>query len=151
MMMMMIKSTHEEYQDHPWPQIIPRDSSKKIKQLELSFFSILDVETVLGADDEHTRGLDENPPKLHDEPDPLSNKSPYIRKTGKMTLKEARTLASKNKSILSWMSSIVMLDNQVANEMSKVDDINKKNYRFDLKEALDDTFSMMVEENEKFV
>ena len=28
----LLKSSHEEQQDHSWPQVIPRDSSKKMKQ-----------------------------------------------------------------------------------------------------------------------
>ena len=41
----LIKSSHEEQQDHSWPQVISQVASKRMKQLELSFSKILDVET----------------------------------------------------------------------------------------------------------
>ena len=48
----------------------------------------------------HVRRMEEKPDKLHEEPEPIS--SPYVKKTGKLTKKEIREQASKNKSILGW-------------------------------------------------
>ena len=64
-------------------------ASKRMKQLELSFSKILDLDTGSESEDEHVRRMDEHPNKLHEEPDPLS--SPYVGKTGQMTKKESES------------------------------------------------------------
>ena len=94
----LLRSSHEEQEDHPWPQVSSQGSSKRMKQLELSFSRIL--EPSQETEDEHARSLDGNPNKLHDEAVVVS--SPYIKKTGKMTKKEMKEQASKNKSVLLW-------------------------------------------------
>ena len=48
--------------------------------------------------------MDENPTKLHVETN--TTLSPYVQTTGKMTKKETREQAGKNKSILNWARSI---------------------------------------------
>ena len=37
----LLRSSHEEQEDHPWPQVSSQGSSKRMKQLELSFSRIL--------------------------------------------------------------------------------------------------------------
>ena len=66
----LLKSSQEEQQDHSWPQVTSQGASKRMKQLELSFSKILDVETRSESEDEHARRMDEHPNKLHDEADP---------------------------------------------------------------------------------
>ena len=57
-----------------------------MKQLELSFSRILEVEPEIVSEDEHVRRMEEQPDKLHDEPESVS--SPYVKKTGKLTKKK---------------------------------------------------------------
>ena len=94
----LIKTGHEEQKDHSWPQVASQGSSRRMKQLELSFSKILNTEPIPESEDEHTRRVEDTPTKLYDEAD--TGSSPYIRRTGKMTKKEMREQASRNKSIL---------------------------------------------------
>ena len=87
----LLESSQEEQDSHCWPQVSSQGACKKMKQLELSFSRILDLETEPESEDEHARRMDENPTKLHVETDTIS--------TGRMTKKETREQAGKNKSI----------------------------------------------------
>ena len=62
-------SSHEEQEDHCWPQVSSQNVSKRMKQLELSFSKILEVETEDESKDEHARRMEKQPNKLHDETD----------------------------------------------------------------------------------
>ena len=64
----------------------------------LSFSKILDVETGVETEDEHTRGLDENPPMLHDEAETQLTQTPYVKKTGKITMKESKNMQRKTRA-----------------------------------------------------
>ena len=96
----LLRSSQEEQQDHSWPQVTSQGASKRMKQLELSFSKILDLDTGSESEDEHVRRMEEQPDKLHEEPESVS--SPYVKKTGKLTKKEIREQSTKNKSILDW-------------------------------------------------
>ena len=64
-----------------------------MKQMELSFAKILDVQTEPESDGEHARRLEETPTKLHVLD--VASSSPYVRKTGRMSKKETLEQARK--------------------------------------------------------
>ena len=61
-----------------WPERSFQLASKKMKQMELSFAKILDVQTEPESHGEHARRMEETPTKLRvlDE----TSSSPYVRK-----------------------------------------------------------------------
>jgi hypothetical protein len=88
----LLESSLVEQNGQEWPERSFQVASQKMKEMELSFAKILNVQTVPELDGEHARRMEETPTKLPvcDE----TSSGPYVRNTGKMTKKEI-TLKTK--------------------------------------------------------
>ena len=61
----LVESSLVEQDGQEWPEISCQGASRKMKQMQLSFAKILDVQTEPESDGEHARRLEETPTKLH--------------------------------------------------------------------------------------
>ena len=102
-------TSSKQEEENSWPTIeeIATPPSKKMKQLELNFSKILEVEE---AQDENKPPVSTQRLEEQSKPDdsPISLTPKYVRKTGKITKKDAKLLASKNTSILSWVGKKIV-------------------------------------------
>ena len=102
-------TSSKQEEENSWPTIeeIATPPSKKMKQLELNFSKILEVEE---AQDENKPPVSTQRLEEQSKPDdsPISLTPKYVRKTGKITKKDAKLLASKNTSMLSWVGKKIV-------------------------------------------